>query len=83
VIHNTEGRVLLQQNRLIKFDGSIVEVIEDALYRVRFSDGYEIVAHAADNVKGLLSSDLAAERITVEISPHDSSTGRLVFRHGT
>ena len=72
----------MQEDRLIKFDGSIVEVLPDAQYRVRFANGHEVIARTTDGIEKPNLPNIAAERVTIEISPSDSTTGRLVFHHG-
>lgn len=62
--------------RLIRFDGVVTGIQTDGHFRVRFSNGHEIVAERGSD------SDLPdiGDSITVEISPHDTSLGRLFFR---
>ncbi len=69
----------MHQDLLIRFDGSIIEVLPEARYRVRFSNGQEAIAHASDSIGRSDVADLSAELITVELSPQDLSTGRLIF----
>jgi translation initiation factor IF-1 len=61
--------------RLIRFDGIIIGIQTDGRFRVRFSNGHEVVAEPGHD------SDLPAvgDNITVEISPHNTSLGRLFF----
>jgi translation initiation factor IF-1 len=65
--------------RLIRFDGKVVAVLPDGRYRVRFTNDHEITSAAARPAE---AARLAiGEVITVEISPVDMTTGRLVFMH--
>ncbi len=63
--------------RLIRFDGKVVALLPDGRYRVRFSNDHEITSDAARPAE---AARLAiGERITVEISPIDMTSGRLIF----
>lgn len=69
----------MHQERLIRFDGNIIEALPDAQYRVRFSNGQEAIAHAPDDIETPDVADLSGELITVELSPTDLGIGRLIF----
>ena len=65
--------------RLIRFDGIVTGVQTDGHFRVRFPNGHEIIAEPGSD------SDLpgVGDTITVEISPHNTSVGRLFFSRTT
>jgi translation initiation factor IF-1 len=66
----------MQPERLIRFDGVVTGIQTDGRFRVRFANGHDVVAEPGGD------SDLpdVGDTITVEISPHDTSSGRLFFR---
>ena len=69
----------MTQERLIRFDGKVIEALPDGRYRVRFPNNHEVTADANPNIDR--EALMKGESITVEISPDDMSTGRLIFRH--
>ena len=69
----------MKVERLIRFDGKVVAVLPDGRYRVRFSNDHEITSDAARPAEAARLE--IGEGITVEISPVDMTTGRLVFMH--
>ncbi|MEQ9564862.1 MAG: translation initiation factor IF-1 [Pseudomonadales bacterium] len=69
----------MHQERLIRFDGSIVEALPDARYRVRFSNGQEAITHAFEDMERPDIADLTDQVFTVELSPDDLGAGRLIF----
>ncbi|MEQ9447274.1 MAG: translation initiation factor IF-1 [Rhodospirillaceae bacterium] len=71
----------MNADRLIRFDGIVSEVLADGKYRVRFSNGHEIVAHTDENDCAAGEALNTGTSITVEISPYDLNSGRLIFRH--
>ncbi len=70
----------MEQDRLIRFDGIVIAALPEGRYRVRFPNGHEIVADCA--IPDSEPPDVG-DGITVEISPDDTSVGRLFFRRTT
>lgn len=70
----------MKQDRLIRFDGVVIAKLPEGRYRVRFPNGHEVVADRA--ISDSDQPDIE-DVITVEISPDDTSHGRLFFRRTT
>lgn len=66
---------------LIEFEGTVLEVLPDARFRVRLDNGHEAMAYAAGRMKKHRIRVLAGDRVTVEMTPYDLSKGRINFRH--
>ena len=60
----------------IEQDGTIVEALSNAMFRVELENGHEITAHISGNIK-----ILPGDKVKVEMSPYDLSKGRIVFRY--
>jgi translation initiation factor IF-1 len=71
----------MAKEELIQFEGSVVEVLPDARFRVQLENGHELIAYTAGKMKKNRIKTLAGDRVTVEVSPYDLDKGRLVFRH--
>jgi translation initiation factor IF-1 len=71
----------MAKEELIQFEGSVLEVLPDARFRVQLENGHEVIAYTAGKMKKNRIKTLAGDRVTVEISPYDLDKGRLVFRH--
>lgn len=69
----------MHQERLIRFDGSIIEALPNAQYRVRFANGHEAIAQDSENIAKADGIDLSREFFTVELSSSDLSVGRMIF----
>ena len=65
---------------LVEFNGTVLEVLSNAMYRVRLENGHEIIAYTAGRMKKNRIRVLAGDKVTVEITPYDLSKGRIVFR---
>jgi translation initiation factor IF-1 len=68
---------------LIQFDGTVLEQLPDARFRVRLDNGYEVMAYTSGKMRKSRIRVLAGDRVTVEMTPYDLTKGRIVFRHKT
>ena len=59
----------------IEQDGTIVEALSNAMFRVELENGHEIIAHISGKMR------MHYIKIRVEMSPYDLSKGRIVFRY--
>ncbi|HEX7969435.1 MAG TPA: translation initiation factor IF-1 [Stellaceae bacterium] len=66
---------------LIEFDGTVVELLPDARFRVRLDNGHETLAYSSGKMKKNRIRILAGDRVTVEMTPYDLTKGRINFRH--
>ena len=65
----------------IEQDGTIVEALSNAMFRVELENGHEIVAHVSGKMRMHYIKILPGDKIRVEMSPYDLSKGRIVFRY--
>lgn len=63
----------------IEQDGTIVEALSNAMFRVELENGHEIVAHISGKMRMHYIKILPGDKIRVEMSPYDLSKGRIVF----
>ncbi len=66
---------------LIEFDGTVVELLPDARFRVRLDNGHETLAYSSGKMKKNRIRILAGDRVPVEMTPYDLTQGRINFRH--
>ena len=66
---------------LIEFDGTVVELLPDARFRVKLDNGHEMLAYTSGRMKKSRIRVLAGDRVTVEMTPYDLTKGRINFRH--
>jgi len=65
---------------VIRVDGLVTKVLPATLYRVKLSNGAEILAHISGKMRKHFIKISIGDKVTVEISPYDLSKGRIVFR---
>jgi translation initiation factor IF-1 len=66
---------------LIEFEGTVLEMLPDARFRVKLDNGHETLAYIAGRMKKARIRVLAGDRVTIEMTPYDLSKGRINFRH--
>ena len=66
---------------LIEFDGTVIELLPDARFRVRLDNGHETLAYSSGKMKKNRIRILTGDRVTVEMTPYDLTKGRINFRH--
>jgi translation initiation factor IF-1 len=64
----------------IQQEGSILEALPNAQFRVRLENGHEILAHVSGKMRMHYIKILPGDRVQVEMSPYDLSKGRITYR---
>ena len=65
---------------VIEIDGTILESIPNAMFRVELENGHEILAHISGKIRKNFIRILPGDRVKVEMTPYDLSRGRITFR---
>ncbi len=71
----------MSKQTAIEQDGTIVEALSNAMFRVELVNGHEITAHISGKMRMHYIKILPGDRVKVEMSPYDLSKGRIVFRY--
>ena len=71
----------MAKEEALEFEGTVLEVLPDAKFRVKLENGHVVVAYTAGKMKKNRIKTLAGDRVTVEMTPYDLDRGRLTFRH--
>ena len=64
----------------IEQDGTILEALSNAMFRVELENGVDITAHISGKMRMHYIKILPGDGVTVQISPYDLSRGRIVYR---
>jgi translation initiation factor IF-1 len=65
----------------IEQDGTIVESLGNAMFRVELENGHIITAHISGKMRMYYIKILPGDRVKVEMSPYDLSKGRITYRY--
>ncbi|MBY0355865.1 MAG: translation initiation factor IF-1 [Rickettsiales bacterium] len=71
----------MAKEELIEFPGEVVEVLPNAMFRVKLENGHELLAHTSGRMRKNRIRVLAGDKVNVEMTPYDLSKGRITFRH--
>ena len=66
---------------LIKQDGTIIEALSNAMFRVQLENGHEIIAHISGKMRMNYIKILPGDKVAVEMSPYDLTRGRITYRY--
>lgn len=65
----------------IEQDGTIIEALSNAMFRVELENGHEITAHISGKMRMHYIKILPGDKVTVELSPYDLDRGRITYRY--
>jgi translation initiation factor IF-1 len=65
----------------IQQDGTVIESLGNAMFRVELENGHIITAHISGKMRMHYIKILPGDKVQVEMSPYDLSKGRITFRH--
>ena len=65
---------------VIEIEGTIVESMPNAMFRVKLENDHEILAHISGTIRKNFIRILPGDRVKVEMTPYDLSRGRITFR---
>ena len=66
---------------LIEFTGEVLEILPNAMFKVKLDNDHQILAHTSGKMRKNKSRVLAGDRVQVEMTPYDLSKGRITFRY--
>jgi translation initiation factor IF-1 len=67
----------------IQVEGTVVECLRNATFRVELHNGHKVLAHISGKVRKNYIKIMLFDRVLVEISPYDLTRGRIIFRYRT
>ncbi len=65
----------------IEQDGTVVESLGNAMFRVELENGHEITAHISGKMRMHYIKILPGDRVKLEMSPYDLTKGRITYRY--
>jgi translation initiation factor IF-1 len=77
---STERRGLMSKEDMIEFSGTVMELLPNAMFRVKLDNDHVILAHTSGKMRKNRIRVLAGDRVNVEMTPYDLTKGRITFR---
>ncbi|HZK09387.1 MAG TPA: translation initiation factor IF-1 [Bacteroidales bacterium] len=66
---------------IIEQDGTVVESLGNAMFRVELENGHVITAHISGKMRMHYIKILPGDRVKIAMSPYDLTKGRITFRY--
>ncbi|MBX2842562.1 MAG: translation initiation factor IF-1 [Flammeovirgaceae bacterium] len=65
----------------IELDGTIVEALSNARFRVELENGHKVLAHISGKMRMHYIRILPGDKVKLEMTPYDLTKGRIVYRY--
>jgi translation initiation factor IF-1 len=75
------GEVGLAKEEGIQVEGTVVEPLPNAMFRVELENGHKVLAHISGKMRMHFIKILPGDKVTIELSPYDLTRGRIVYRY--
>jgi len=72
--------VCLAKEELLEMRGQVVELLPNAMFRVRLENDHEILGHTAGKMRKNRIRVLVGDEVLVELTPYDLTKGRITYR---
>jgi translation initiation factor IF-1 len=77
----TRSEDMPKKEGVIEIEGTVVEALPNAMFRVELSNGHKVLAHISGKMRQHYIRILPEDRVVVELSPYDLTRGRIVYRY--
>ena len=64
----------------LRAEGIVIEALPNATFKIRLDNGKELLGHLSGKMRMHYIKILPGDRVIVELTPYDSTKGRIVFR---
>ena len=70
----------MAKKQTIEVEGTVVEPLPNAMFRVELPNGYRVLAHISGKIRVHYIKIVPGDKVLVELSPYDLSRGRITYR---
>jgi translation initiation factor IF-1 len=79
--HHEEQPLPKSKEDAIVLEGTVVEPLPNAMFRVELENGHKVLAHISGKMRMHYIRILPGDRVQVELTPYDLSRGRITYRY--
>jgi translation initiation factor IF-1 len=65
----------------IEVEGTILEPLPNAMFRVELENGHKVLAHISGKMRMHFIRILSGDKVKVHLSPYDLTRGRITYRY--
>ena len=77
---SAEG-VRLAKEEGIQVEGTVIEPLPNAMFRVELENGHKVLAHISGKMRMHYIRILPGDKVQVELTPYDLTRGRITYRY--
>jgi translation initiation factor IF-1 len=70
----------LSKEDVIEVEGTVVEAMPNAMFKVELANGHQLLAHISGKLRMNFIRILPGDKVTLEMSPYDLNKGRITWR---
>ncbi|NOQ17656.1 MAG: translation initiation factor IF-1 [Dehalococcoidales bacterium] len=70
----------MPKKEAIEVEGTVLEPLPNAMFRVELSNGHRVLAHISGKIRLHYIRVLPGDKVIVELSPYDLGRGRITYR---
>nr|YP_009555733.1 translational initiation factor 1 [Selaginella lepidophylla]AZU95850.1 translational initiation factor 1 [Selaginella lepidophylla] len=70
----------MKRHNLIEMEGVVIESLPNATFRVCPDNGCQVLTHVSGRIRRNYIRILPGDGVKVELSPYDSTKGRIIYR---
>ncbi len=70
----------LPKDDVIEFEGTVVEALPNANFKVKLPNGHIVTAHISGKLRMNYIRILPGDKVTIEVSVYDLDKGRITWR---
>ena len=71
----------MSKEESIEVEGTILEPLPDAMFRVELENGHKVLAHISGKMRMHFIRILSGDKVKVQLSPYDLTRGRITYRY--
>jgi len=71
---------MAKDSDIIEFDGEIVEVLPNQMFKVKLENGHLLTAYTGGKMRQFKIRMVQGDKVKVEVSPYDLEKGRITYR---
>ena len=70
----------MAKESLIEVEGTVIEALPNAMFRVEIQEGHKVLAHLGGKLRKHYIRILPGDKVKLGLSPYDLTRGRITFR---
>lgn len=75
------GVLIMSKEEAIEVEGTVLEPLPNAMFRVELENGHKILAHISGKMRMHFIKILSGDKVKVQLSPYDLTRGRITYRY--